>query len=254
MGRTFPRTSPRQPFGLHRFAGANFTLPALLGFGDPSMEARARDMLSYAASLDLKTVWSGGVLEARVTLTNLTGHKLPTGFPSRRIWLDLEVLDAAGVPVFRSGGPPPSAQPHHAVIDSPSKVQVYETELADTSGKATTALLRAASYLKDNRILPDGFDASKAQPGILPAGTAGDADFKPGSDTTLYRVSNLSPAAYTVRVRALYENVKPSHRGVLSPADQETLAKLQPAVLASATAQTLRPPAAQALRGKSVNR
>jgi hypothetical protein len=241
MGRAFPPTSPRQPFGIHQFAGANFALPVLLGTEDKSMDARARDMLSSAAALDVKSAWNGNTLETRATLTNLTGHKLPTGFPSRRIWLDFEIIDASGKPVFRSGQNPPSAQPHHAVIDSPSKVQIYETELADSSGKPTTALLRAASYLKDNRILPDGFDPAKAQPGILPAGTSADPDFLPGSDTTLYRVPNLAAGAYTVRVRALYENIKPSHRAVLSTTHATALAALPPAVLAEATTQVVRP-------------
>lgn len=248
MGRTFPRTSPRQPFGIHRFAGANFALPALFGSEDGSMTARAHEMLSSAASLEIEPAWKDGVLEARVTLTNLTGHKLPTGFPSRRIWLDFEVTGASGNAVFRSGGDATEPQQHHAVIDSPAKIQVYESEMADPAGRRTTALLRAASYLKDNRILPDGFDASKAPAGIHPAGVAADPDFLPGSDTTLYRVSGLAPGTYSIRVRALYENIKPSHRGVLSRTHSQALDKLAPAVLAEASAQIVRALTAQTVQ------
>jgi hypothetical protein len=248
MGRPFPPTSPRQPFGIHSFAGANFALPVLLGSSDSSMAERAHDMLSSAAMIEVTPAWKDGVLEASVTLTNLTGHKLPTGFPSRRIWLDFEVKDSSGKTAFRSGLDPQEPQPHHAAIDSPSKVQIYESEMADAAGRRTTALLRAASYLKDNRILPDGFDASKAPAGIHPAGIAGDADFLPGSDTTLYRVAGLAQGSYSIRVRALYENIKPSHRGVLSPAQVKALAALAPAVLAEATAQTVRGVIAQKMQ------
>jgi len=253
-GRPFPPTSPRQPFGIHRFAGANVALPALLGSTDPTMAERAREMLSSAALIDVRTQWNQSTLETFVTLTNLTGHKLPTGFPSRRIWLDFEVQDQAGKVVFHSGGASPAGQPHHAVIDSPSKVQVYESEMADPSGKPTTALLRAASYLKDNRILPGGFDPSKAHPGILPAGIGADADFLPGADTTLYRVSGLPAGRYSIRVRALYENIKPSFRDVLSAAHAATLANLAPVALAGAAAQTVQPSAVQALRTATTNR
>jgi hypothetical protein len=247
-GLPFPPTSPRQPFGIHRFAGANFALPVLLGSEDISMRERAHDMLSSAAMIEIKPAWKDGVLEANVTITNLTGHKLPTGFPSRRIWLDFEVKGASGKTVFRSGGEPAEPQPHHGVVDTPAKVQIYESEMADRAGRPTTALMRAASYLKDNRILPDGFDSSKAPAGIHPAGVAGDADFLPGSDTTLYRVAGLAPGAYTIRVRALYENIKPSHRGVLSQAQAKALAAVAPAVLADETAQTTHGVTARSVR------
>ena len=245
MGRPYPPTSPRQPFGLHSFAGANFALPALLGGADNSMASRAQEMLSSAAMIEVTPEWKAGVLEASVTLTNLTGHKLPTGFPSRRIWLDFEVKDSSGKTVFHSGAVPAEPQPHHGVIDTPEKAQVYESEMAEPSGRRTTALMRASGYVKDNRILPDGFDASKAPAGIQPVGVGGDADFRPGSDTTLYRVAGLAPGAYLIRVRALYENIKPSHRGVLSRTHSQTLDKLAPAVVAEATAQTVRGATAQ---------
>jgi hypothetical protein len=140
------------------------------------------------------------------------------------------------------------------VIDSPAKVQIYESEMADPAGRRTTALLRAASYLKDNRILPDGFDVSKAPAGIHPAGVEGDADFLPGSDTTLYRVSGLAPGAYSIRVRALYENIKPSHRAVLSAGHAAGLAALPPAVLAEAATQTVLDVTAQNLQRTRTNR
>jgi hypothetical protein len=50
---------------------------------------RARDLLRTAASLGLQ--FSGGV--ARLSITNLSGHKLPTGYPEgRRMWVNLRFL------------------------------------------------------------------------------------------------------------------------------------------------------------------
>ena len=48
---------------------------------------------------------SGNELLVDVLLTNRTGHKLPTAYPSRRMWLHLTVRDAANQVVFESGAP-----------------------------------------------------------------------------------------------------------------------------------------------------
>ena len=53
----------------------------------------------------------------------------------------------------------------------------------------TYTLLRAASYLKDNRIPPAGFDKNKVNSDIRVAGAAmNDANFNSGSDTITYKV------------------------------------------------------------------
>ena len=49
-----------------------------------------------------------GRLDADVVVRNLTGHKLPTGYPSRRVWLHVTVRDAAGAVVFESGAVEPT--------------------------------------------------------------------------------------------------------------------------------------------------
>jgi hypothetical protein len=51
----------------------------------------------------------------------------------------------------------------------------------------TTGLLSAVRYLKDNRILPAGFDKRTAGPDIAVHGEAsGDADFRDGGDRVNY--------------------------------------------------------------------
>lgn len=101
-----------------------------------------------------------------VGVYNKTGHKFPTGFPSRRGWIHLSVADARGRVIFESGnytsqgdiiGLNDSHEPHYNHIDSPEQVQIYESIMGDLSGTQTYTLLRAAVYLKDNRLPPRGY-------------------------------------------------------------------------------------------------
>ena len=152
---------------------------------------------------------SGGRLEATVTVRNLAGHKFPTAYPSRRAWVRFAVTDAAGRPVFESGAlnadgsvtgddhdeDGAAYEPHHATIESPEQVQVYQGVMVDGSGAVTTGLMSATRWVKDNRILPDGFDASRADPRVRPIGTASsDPDFAAGSDAVRYLVA-VDPSA-----------------------------------------------------------
>ena len=49
-------------------------------------------------------------------------------------------------------------EPHYTEITAADQVQIYEPIIGDPNGNVTTALLRGVRYLKDNRLLPDGFD------------------------------------------------------------------------------------------------
>ena len=44
-----------------------------------------------------------GALEFEIAISSSVGHKLPTGFPSRRVWLHVTVYDTGGSVVFESG-------------------------------------------------------------------------------------------------------------------------------------------------------
>lgn len=123
-------------------------------------------------------------------MDNLTGHNLPTGFPSRRVWLRLTVSDSKGSILFESGAGDPGAQPHHALITRPGQAQVIESESADAAGRPTVSLLRAVRHFKDNRILPAGFTESRFRGlDIAPHGVAAGADFSPGRAVTRYAVN-----------------------------------------------------------------
>lgn len=217
MGRFFPPTQPRTPFGQHAFPGGNFQISAMLGLNRTA--ERARQNLSRAVDLTATAEYRAGVLAADVTVLNLTGHKLPTGFPSRRLWLHLTVRDASGKVLAESGAWDAARgeiaghegfEPHHLTITDPRRTQIYEAEYADERGAPTMALTRAAAHRKDNRILPGGFETGRAPAAIRPAGVAGDEDFTGGRDTTAYRIPlTARPAA--VEVEVLFQNVKPQH-------------------------------------------
>jgi len=91
-------------------------------------------------------------------------------------------------------------------------VQIYETILEDVHGQVTTVLLNAASYAKDNRLLPKGFDKTAVPDEVVPHGVAlQDANFISGSDTVTYTVA-LGDASgpFTVEVELLYQPI--AHR------------------------------------------
>jgi hypothetical protein len=146
---------------------------------------------------------SGGRLEVDLSVRNLTGHKLPTAYPSRRAWLHVIVRDRNGRPVFESGGITPAGliqgndndadatkfEPHYTEVRQPDQVQIYESIMGDPAGAPTTGLLTAVRYLKDNRLLPRGFDKATAEADIQVVGGAlQDADFTGGSDRTRYSI------------------------------------------------------------------
>jgi hypothetical protein len=134
---------------------------------------------------------------------NLTGHKLPTAYPSRRAWLHVTVTDASGRRVFESGAVDPNGlvhgndadadpsrfEPHYTEIREPDQVQIYESIMGDRQGAPTTGLLTGVRYLKDNRLLPRGFDKSTADSQIAVVGPASaDADFGAGADRVRYSI------------------------------------------------------------------
>jgi hypothetical protein len=215
---------PRPRFARHGFQGANFFMLAVLERFRAELDVAALPQelsLSRQRTLDLlqtsaatvsiaRAEIRGGRLEAEVVVTNSSGHKLPTAYPSRRAWLRFVLEDGAGRELFASGelradgsiqGNDNDAdalafEPHHRVIDSPEQVQIYEPILADARGHVTTALLSATRYAKDNRLLPRGFDKATAGADYAVYGDArDDPDFQGGGDRVVYRP--LLPAGAT---------------------------------------------------------
>ena len=219
-GGDFPPVRPRAPFGRHVFTGGNTLIPSII-----QAEVAKAGNATAAASLETAIQETHRMLRnktARITIVkaerqdeklsigvnvlNLAGHKLPSAYPSRRVWIRLKVLDASGEVVFTSGdfddrgrivdgdgrvlasevaGGPIS--PHISRIGSMNQVQIYESVMEDAEGQVTHSLLRGARYCKDDRLLPLGWKSDHPRGAVTaPVGTVDDQDFTAGSDAVLY--------------------------------------------------------------------
>lgn len=235
--------SPRSPFPKHYFVGGNiFMLNILKDHGqeigvtatavqfDSTIARTLRLLQRETAALNAFYTWQGNdTLEIKVAVKNKSGHKFPTAYPSRRAWLYLTLTDGSGQPVFESGqwdsqtgeiaGLDLPYENHYDVITDTGQVQIYQALMQDVDSTLTYTLLRGASYIKDNRIPPEGFTSqgpyydSIAVAGLalqdpnfnLSAGVEGS-----GTDTVTYLISNLNPAeTYKVQVKLLYQSLPP---------------------------------------------
>lgn len=253
----WPERGPTPPYHQHNMVGANTHILAVLrnnrddyGIQDITTTAgfdrqigETRTFLRTSAALELNdAVVADDTLALDLTVINRTGHKLPTSFPSRRVWVNLRVTDGDGAVVFDSGTPDSRGRiagdaaaltedclaitkpadfddsdcfaPHRDVIDDPGQVAIYEPVLGDTNGNITYVLLKAASYLKDNRIPPEGFVAANQHPDTAVIGIDGDLDFNTngsGRDTIHYRIDVADRnGPFTVDARLLYQSIRPA--------------------------------------------
>ena len=254
--------SPRQPYGQHTLVGGNAHLLEILrdystelgianttstpGFNDQI--ALTRNFLGSAAEVAVSTLATvGNNLEFNIEVTNNAGHKIPSAYPSRRVWLHV-VVKSAGQTIFESGKPDARGyistdaarlkadcmaghklegfdsslcyEPHRDVINDQSQIAIYETVLGDVHDNITHILLQGSQYLKDNRIPPAGFTNSKAtsiEPQTVPSGVTGDNNFNCvstaegcGADTVHYQVNiGGQSGPYKVDVRLLYQSTQP---------------------------------------------
>ncbi|MEO7271311.1 MAG: hypothetical protein ABIX28_22345 [Vicinamibacterales bacterium] len=227
----------RDGLSRHAFVGGNaFMLRLLNRFRDvlgvtaPSGELEATARLTEqqlrhdTAAVEVSAPLLGdGQVGFTVQVRNLTGHKFPTGYPARRAWLRVRVLDADLRPLFESGAvtatgsiagadndaDPRTFEPHYEVIERPEQVQIYESILGDLSSQPTTGLLAATQYLKDNRLLPRGFDkpTADAQIGVFGAAAA-DGNFVGGGDVVTYRVTLPAGQSWRrIEVALLYQPI-----------------------------------------------
>lgn len=98
-------------------------------------------------------------------------------------------------------------EPHYNVIDDGEQVQIYESVMQNSDNNVTYTLLRAASYIKDNRLLPEGFDKLSVSGDIAVYGAAlADADFTGGGDGITYLVPTTgNDGPLEVRLALLYQ-------------------------------------------------
>lgn len=164
----------RDNLPMHDMTGGNTFVPLLIesvypGQSDQAALAdgvqRATSMLQRAASMNLEAPESGGEYSATVTLTNETGHKLPSGYPEgRRMWINVRAYDSLSNLIYESGAYDTAT----GILDHDPDVKIYEIKpgltdgIAEALGDGYTAgpsfhfAVNDTVYF-DNRIPPRGF-------------------------------------------------------------------------------------------------
>lgn len=156
-------------------------------------QQRTATLQVTARATDQRTV------TVEVAVTNLTGHRFPTGVGFRRAFIELLVFDPTqgrlprlvwasgrtnrlGVIVDGDGEVLPSEffteytdgqgrvqqhfQPHYQVITSQQQAQIYEELIKNAEGKFTTSFTRRDETVKDNRLLPIGWTEHGPDPSL----------------------------------------------------------------------------------------
>ena len=154
----------RERLSRHTFVGGNAFMLRLmnryraeLGVEATSAELEAtalatiRQLEKDTATVAIeRAAVADGTLSFEVQVTNLTGHKFPTGFPSRRAWLHVTVRDRQGRALFESGrvtetgsiagndsdAAADAFEPHYDEITRPDQVQIYESIMGTPAGDA----------------------------------------------------------------------------------------------------------------------
>lgn len=235
-------TPARMPFAIHDMAGANVFMLKLLKNNIQELDLKAsaeqfdetiaatEDMLlNRSIGLDLSLIErTADTAYFEVEIANIAGHKFPTGYPSRRAFIEFLVENEFGDTLFISGrtdenfevyGHHPSFETHYDTIRSEEEVQIYELVLADVNDEVTTVLERAEYALKDNRIPPRGFSTShEVYDTTLIAGMAlMDANFNiepsgegSGADKIYYHIPmNEHFEGLVVSCKVFYQTVPP---------------------------------------------
>lgn len=232
---------PRSPFNLHKFMGANVSMLKLIKANKAGLNIDVPDAdfdSTITATLDLlkyKTIDFSVSLDSltadsvfvSVALVNKAGHKFPSGYPSRRAFVQFAVTSGTDT-LFQSGmlqpdyevsGQGNAVEPHYDVISKPDEVQIYEMVMGDVNGNFTTVLERADIHLKDNRIPPLGFSTQYASYDTTKiVGVSADADFNKntagtegtGADVVHYHIP-LNGFSGTLKVSSAlyYQSIPP---------------------------------------------
>lgn len=228
---------PRPDVRQHVFRGGNFFVPRILSLYrgelavtappaelDAMIRATERFLGTRTARVDVASPSAEeGRVAFDVAVTSLAGHKLPTAYPSRRAWLHVTVRDADGAIVFESGALRPDGsiagnnndadgtayEPHYRTITGEDQVQIYEAVMVDYQGAVTTGLVYGVEFIKDNRVLPRGFDKATAGPDIAVRGAAAeDPDFVSPGDRVRYEVDvGDAPGPFRVRAELRYQPI-----------------------------------------------
>ncbi len=151
----------------HSFAGGNYWVPQILpmfwDYSERELDAliagrnRNIEMLRKSAKLSVVQVPKrGSPIVFRVS--NLTGHKFPSGDPeSRRAWLHVEFFDAKGRKIGEAG-----RYDFDTATLNEDDTKVYKVKLAQGT-TPTFHMILADTVQFDNRIPPRGFRNARFQ-------------------------------------------------------------------------------------------
>ncbi len=250
LGRDF-NLARRAAVGSHGSIGGNAYVLDLLRHNADELEVEAPlddlrraataarvALLDRTAELEISEISRrDGSLLFDVRIENRTGHKLPTGFPSRRMWLMVEVR-VGGQEVFVTGNVDETGRlvgieeaalhPHRDVVRTPNHVPIYEAVPADSDGRPVTRLTQATQFAKDNRILPAGWwEGGPDGAATAPIGVGADPSFVAGHDVVRFELDVLTGTRgkATVIARLFYQAIPPrwidTHRESQSVASKQ---------------------------------
>ena len=167
----------------HSFAGGNTWVPTILAGEYGAQLSRtsafaqtigaAQQMLAGAAKIGItrnKLIAPSATIAGRLNLTarvtNLSGHKLPTGYAEgRRVWLNVQVRDGNNVLIAESAAYDAATR----VLTQDTQARIYEVSqgiwdsassscrTTDAGGAAQFHFVLNNCIAKDNRIPPLGF-------------------------------------------------------------------------------------------------
>jgi len=220
-----------------------------------AMESYLKQARAGTIDLNVETELSEeSLLTVDVEVTNKVGHRFPSGVGFRRAFIELRVVEeteegdrvlwssgrtnSVGALVDETGAVLPTEffergpdgaqqyQPHHEVITRQDQVQVYEELIKDAKGDFTTSFIRRQKHLKDNRLLPLGWQLRGPLPDryeqlkyYIEATHPGqdairDADYVDGKgrDRVRYQMSlpeGVDADKVTVHVALYYQSIPP---------------------------------------------
>jgi Cytochrome c554 and c-prime len=240
IASNYQNLTPKFPYGLHEMAGANVTMLKLmkkhrnaLGINalpehfDSTISATLRMLQEKTLDLSIETLdLNGDTAHFGVIVNNKAGHKFPSGYPSRRAWIEFEVRDSTGNVIFHSGkmnsdytlvGEDSNYEPHHQYITNPGQVQIYELVPGDVNSMFTNVLERGHLALKDNRLTPQGFSKlDVVYDTTQVVGIGNDLDFNrnadgtegSGTDITHYKIAiNGYTGPVTINSKIWYQSL-----------------------------------------------
>jgi hypothetical protein len=232
--------APRSTYGLHSMAGGNTLMLTMLRdhrteLGIVASENQFNESIAATYSLlqnnsvqltlpNMQRTADSVFVD--VQLKNITGHKLPSGYPARRMTVRFTLSDNEGNVIFQSGTfdsehrlleEDATYEPHHNIIRQEDQVQIYEMVMGDVNGNRTSMLTHGASHLKDNRLAPVGFHNNSivGDTTEIVLNTP-DTDFNfngtegSGADIIHYHVAtNGYQGPLTVRAEVYYQSLPP---------------------------------------------